>query len=286
MTINDLRDITSFKWATVTASYPDPLAIKLDGDTAALALIPDSIVDPRDLYVGDRVRVELSLRKVVVHGKANSALRGTTAQRDARFASPATDAARVALANRQVQWFNTVKGYTESYFAPATLAGMAVPGLAAGHAAGWYPVAGSHLTATRVKNNGFQSVAGGALVAPTLTVTLTNRGGFGTPGTSDIVPPVGGYYDVIGGVYWSGGGAMGYRTTIVRFGGGGVDITSARMYGSGSDGQLIAPADSVLLLPSQSVELVSQTAAADNMYGDGNTRRTFISLTYAGPPLA
>jgi len=64
--ITDVSDITSFKWATVTGV--SPLAIKLDGDTSALALIPDSLVDPLELSVSDRVRVELSLRKVVIHG--------------------------------------------------------------------------------------------------------------------------------------------------------------------------------------------------------------------------
>ena len=67
MTVQTVGDITSFKWATVTGV--SPLAIRLDGDTSALALIPDSLVDPASLTVGDRVRVELSLRKVVVHGK-------------------------------------------------------------------------------------------------------------------------------------------------------------------------------------------------------------------------
>jgi microcystin-dependent protein len=67
--INDIKDITSFKWATVTAN--SPLSIQLDGDSTPLALIPDSLVDPLSLSVGARVRVELSLRKVVVHGAAN-----------------------------------------------------------------------------------------------------------------------------------------------------------------------------------------------------------------------
>lgn len=66
--ITDLKDITSFKWATVVTAIP--LSIKLDGDTAALALEPDSLVDPATLVPGDRVRVELSLRKAVVHGKS------------------------------------------------------------------------------------------------------------------------------------------------------------------------------------------------------------------------
>lgn len=67
--INDIKDITSFKWATVTGV--NPLAIRLDGDPAALALIPDSLIDPLSLGVGARVRVELSLRKCVIHGAAN-----------------------------------------------------------------------------------------------------------------------------------------------------------------------------------------------------------------------
>lgn len=73
MVATDIRDMTSFKWATVTGT--SPLAIKLDGDTAALALIPDSLIDPLSLIVGDRVRVELSQRKVVIHGRSA----GTTA---------------------------------------------------------------------------------------------------------------------------------------------------------------------------------------------------------------
>lgn len=67
--IRDIKDITSFKWATVTGV--SPLAIKLDGDSTPLALIPDSLVDPLELAVGDRVRVEMSLRKCVVHGASN-----------------------------------------------------------------------------------------------------------------------------------------------------------------------------------------------------------------------
>lgn len=69
MTARDIRDITSFKWGTVTGT--SPLGVQLDGDTAPLALIPDSLVDPLELWVDARVRVELSLRKVVIHGVSN-----------------------------------------------------------------------------------------------------------------------------------------------------------------------------------------------------------------------
>lgn len=137
--ITDIRDITSFKWASVTGT--NPLAIKLDGDSAPLALIPDSLVDPATLAAGDRVRVELSLRKVVVHGVSKGVPeRGTTAQRVARYPDPTTDAQRVALANRRVQWFNTEKGWWESYFTSITT-GLTVQPLRT--TSGWYPMAGS-----------------------------------------------------------------------------------------------------------------------------------------------
>lgn len=71
MTIQTVGDITSFKWGTITAL--SPLAVKLDGDSAALSLIPDTLVDPTTLWVGARVRVELSLRRVVIHGVNNGA---------------------------------------------------------------------------------------------------------------------------------------------------------------------------------------------------------------------
>lgn len=65
--IRDIKDITSFKWGTVKEL--DPLRVKLDGDTDLLGFTPDSLVDPASLIVGDRVRVELSLRTAVVHGR-------------------------------------------------------------------------------------------------------------------------------------------------------------------------------------------------------------------------
>lgn len=68
--IESVKDLTSFKWATVTSVAP--LAVKLDGDTVALSLVPDSLVDPLTLSVSDRVRVELTERKVVIHGVNNA----------------------------------------------------------------------------------------------------------------------------------------------------------------------------------------------------------------------
>lgn len=78
---------------------------------------------------------ELGLVAEILAGQS-----GTTAQRDAHFGTPATDAERVALANRQPVYFNTESGWQESYYAPAGLAGLTARGLVAGVPAGWYPI--------------------------------------------------------------------------------------------------------------------------------------------------
>ena len=85
--IDDIKDITSFKWATVRAN--NPLSIQLDGDTSPMALIPDSLIDPLSLAVGDRVRVELSLRKVVVHGESNGGVTAGEVKITAAATAPA-----------------------------------------------------------------------------------------------------------------------------------------------------------------------------------------------------
>lgn len=65
-----------FKWASVTAI--SPLRVKLDGDTAALPFVPDSLVDPAGLVVADRVRCELSNRRVVIVGRSQGVSAGNT----------------------------------------------------------------------------------------------------------------------------------------------------------------------------------------------------------------
>ncbi|AXC38644.1 minor tail protein [Arthrobacter phage Tatanka] len=66
--------------------------------------------------------------------------RGTTAQRDALFGVPATDAERAYLANSRQTWFNTQTGWAESYYTVTGAPWLAVPGLVAGATPGWYPI--------------------------------------------------------------------------------------------------------------------------------------------------
>jgi hypothetical protein len=219
-----------------------------------------------------------------------SSYRGTTAERNALYGVPATNAQRVALHNQKVQWQNTETGWTEQYFAPSNLAGVNAPGLIvdavpAAYPAGWYPVAGSLILATFIKNNGFQSAPGGVKTAPTLSVVLNNtQSKFTATGASGIIPSIAGYYDMSYSVYFSGGGAMNYVIGLVEYTGG-AEIISQRFQASATDMQVQGAAQGIRVPAGQGVQLMAMPSAAHNIYGDGVNRRTFLTLSYAGPPL-
>lgn len=59
--------MTESVWATVTAV--SPLRIRLDGaGETALPFTPESLIDPLELLVGDRVRCEITDKRVLIHG--------------------------------------------------------------------------------------------------------------------------------------------------------------------------------------------------------------------------
>ena len=71
------RDAASFHWANVVSSFPEPLGLRLDGDSMPLLLDVDSLVDPASLSVGDRVWVQMvgtGGRRVIVLGRSAAAL--------------------------------------------------------------------------------------------------------------------------------------------------------------------------------------------------------------------
>lgn len=60
--------MSRFAWGTVDSV--EPLRIRVDGDADPLPFTPDALVDPRILTPGDRVRLELADRRVIVLGRA------------------------------------------------------------------------------------------------------------------------------------------------------------------------------------------------------------------------
>ena len=61
--------MTGFVWGTVISSGVS-FRVRLDGDTDPLPHTPATLVDPLSLAVGNRVRCEMSRRRVIIHGKS------------------------------------------------------------------------------------------------------------------------------------------------------------------------------------------------------------------------
>lgn len=76
-----------FRWGTVTST--SPLAVRLDGDTAPLASVPDTLVD--GLHVGDRVWCQIYRRRVVIIGGAKPSTGSTPRILAARGLGTVTD---------------------------------------------------------------------------------------------------------------------------------------------------------------------------------------------------
>lgn len=235
--------------------------------------------------IGQMRRDITELQRRLTKGNSGS---GSTVQRNLIYGIPGTDDERVALANRQVSWYNTDTGWTETYYAVTGLPGLGVKGLVPGVPSAWYPVPGSLLTATRIHGNAFHAIPGGVTV-PTMLAPglLVNIGGFSAIADNGLTLPFPGYYGVAGSIYYSGGGVMGYVACIIQESSTGVwrDLIAARTPGQGSDVQPAVSAQGILFPNAATMTLMALAGGAQNTYGDGVTRRTFIGAKYEGPAL-
>lgn len=271
-------------WGFVAST--SPLMVFLDG---AIDKAGNPVARPAQsavgmVGVGQRVLCADQSNRVMIIGGGKTG--GTTAERDAHHGVPATDAARAALANQRPSWDNTTTGRREQYYAPAGTPGLAVRGLIAGTPAGWYPAAGELVTCTRIQQNGFQLIAAGVVTPATLMAPMVNIGGF-TALDNGIRVPHAGIYTVSAAVYFSGGGTMPYTTCMVHesYAGGWRELISSRVPGNAADVQHGVTATGVHLPAMTMVTLSAQSGGAQNIYGDGINRRTFLALRYDGPPL-
>lgn len=220
-------------------------------------------------------------RRIAVRGGSPSPVRGTTAERDGLFGIPATAAARAALANQRVTWFNTEKGWSESYYAVTGTAGLTAPALLAGHATGWYPLAGADIFAHRGKSGAFQA-AGTTAREDVLAVSQIRRGGGTDSGVGGMAVPTGGYYRLVHNTYYSGGGALAWVASSVAING--TRIKDQQMYFSGSDNQV----GSTVVYPLKTGDIVSLWAVAagnTNTYGSDGFNGAYVEYEYLGPPL-
>lgn len=102
---------------TGNPTVPTPVASDSDTSIANTKFVQDLVAAAKSLYKRE----------------------GTTAERNLVFPLPTTDANRKILADKQVVWFNTEKGWAETYYDLDTVTAAGVPGLIAGVAPGWYP---------------------------------------------------------------------------------------------------------------------------------------------------
>lgn len=129
---------------------------------------------------------------------------GTTTERNLTYGVPATDAERIALANRKIVWWNTDKNWPETYFAPDGTSGLTVTGLLPGHPAGWYPVQPGVIMAHRGLASGFFSINSTSNWV-TMAAPQISRGGITYSGASSLIVPIGGFYTWSYMLYVSGG---------------------------------------------------------------------------------
>lgn len=210
---------------------------------------------------------------------------GPASERDALFGTPATDPARVALANLRPTWYNTEKGYTEGYFAVTGTSGLMVPGLLAGFPAGWYPLAGSRIAGRRGKVNGTQSV-GGAFVECTWGTPTTSdhqylNGGMTAVGNG-LTVPIGGFYLVRGEGYFTGHAAQNYGSIQLRQGS--AEITTTRAYFSPADMNVLATGE-VPVAATVGLSLWAIVSGGSNLFGTNGRNGSFLEAEYKGPPL-
>lgn len=209
---------------------------------------------------------------------------GTTAERNALFGTPTTDAAIVALANRNIRFYNTTECWWESYYSTAKT-GLTAEELIAGNTVGWYPDADSDLRAHCGLQSGFHRVESGKTLEPPLGDLLLNTKSRFTKSTnSGIILPFGGFYRIFASAYVSGSVTGGFSINIST------NVNSTIIRGSGhkpNAGDIECNAQGLYpFLKTDIIRIFVYTADATSVWGTSGYNGTRLTVEYAGPPLA
>ena len=215
---------------------------------------------------------------------SNEVFAGTTAERNTIFGTPSTDAAIIALANKQVRFYNTTEGWWESYYSTAKT-GLTTTPLIAGNAIGWYPDAGSDLRAHRGVQSGFQRIEATKTLEPVMGDLLLNtKSRFSKQGNSGIGLPYGGYYRLFANAYMSGSltdtfsvaVSLNINSTLIRSSNNKVNAQDVETSANG-------------IYPFQKTDVIRMfiyTAQAVSCWGTTGYNGTRFTIEYAGPPLS
>jgi microcystin-dependent protein len=204
---------------------------------------------------------------------------GSTALRDATYGVPTTDAERASLANRAISWFNTDRGWFESYYALSTIAGVNTGRKTT--VSGWFPISGTMPMCQMIKTVP-QSVPNGGWAKMNFDYVFVNPFAMWNSGTpTRITLPITGTYEIAGGggVAGSGSGRVGHQVTVSD------TVISGMLSGGASDDTGSTSTIIWTFNAGQYVELA--------IFQEGGTRnsatsayaRPNLSVKYLGPPL-
>lgn len=213
-------------------------------------------------------------------------LRGTTAQRDALFPPPSTDAQRAALANQQVRFFNETLGWEQSYYAALGTPGLSVRGLQVDVPAGWYATGGS--TRIRASLRAPQPIDEAAEVA---ALMLDEKVGSGTVVSGTVRPNEAGRYLLDYRVLMSGGAFPGtVAFSLSGDGGGGNRYYPDTPFVLRTGEMLSVSASTVVhLWPNDTLNIIvipdSAPTGSPTLRGVAWGSATFLGLNYIGPLL-
>jgi hypothetical protein len=230
------------------------------------------------LFEDTRTRLTLVERRIAVRGGGGATMRGTTAQRDTAYGVPSTDAERVALANMRVTWFNTDRGWVESFYMTAD-SGLTATALLAGYPPGWYPMPGSAIFAHRGRSSGPQAIPANTYTLATLNTATILQGG-ATASGQGIVAPIGGHYRLTGGVYhYSGAASMVQARIMINS----TFLTHTEDYRTASAVSLFT--GGVRSLSANDVLTVEALAVIAGNIGGSTGYGTYVEFEYMSPPL-
>jgi len=207
---------------------------------------------------------------------------GTTAQRDSIFGVPATDAARVALANSTPTWYNTDRRWEESYFATTGLAGLTATGLLANFSSGWYPIDRGAIFIHAAFTGGFIPLSSSEQIIPFAT-TPRRKGGATIVNNNALKMPIGGMYEVSCRLYASGGASSLVTGNVKAAGTLVVDLSVVKPDTLDQRTFTSVTRDYQADQPFSLYAMVAGTAT--NLYASG-INGSYMQVEYVGPPLA
>lgn len=212
------------------------------------------------------------------------AFSGTTADRALIYGVPTSDADVVALANRQVRYYNTTEGWWESYYS-TTKTGLTAKNLIGGNAVGWYPESGSDIRAHCGIQNSFQRVEATTTIEPVMGDLLLNtKNRFTKKGNSGIGVPFGGFYRLFASAYMSGGATGNFSIAIS------VAMGSTIIRGSNNKpNSMDVEANVNGIYPFNGTDTIRAfiySADGVSCWGTTGYNGTRLTVEYAGPPLA